>query len=545
MARLVSFEQTDLLAPASREPTVRRSLLWLSIGFTVGSACLIALALTYLRSQTIESGTRLTQSFAQVIEEQTTRTIQTVDQRLQLAGDSMAQLGVKGQANEQSVRLLLRHQVKELPSVRAIWVMDAQGRIRYDSDEGNIGVSLADRPYFQIYLTQPLTGFYLGAPVRSRSTGTWLISAARPLYSSNGSFAGIIVAAVEPPYFDKLWRGIDLGAKGSIALFRSDGTLMMRSPFKDDAMGKKFSDAMLFNKHLPASPDGNYLSHSAIDGTLRTFAYRTLSSRPDLMVVVGQSFELMLAPWRQLASLALAIWAAASAAVILLCVFLNTVWLQKARAEATLRESEARYRTLFDCAPDGILITDPQGHFLDANASLCQMTGHTREALISKHLCAIIDPGEIEQIETGLNTIPAKLETQRYRRYRRKNGSVFDGEVISTLMPDGNVLGIVRDVSARRLAEQKNLDQLETLTRSDAEIRRLLEIAERSRRAMLGVLEDQRQAEQSVREKLDELLRWQAVTLGRQARMMDLKAEINQVLAAHGQTPRYAEVDPP
>lgn len=175
MANLASNEQSATLGGS-----VRRPLLWLALGFTVGSACLIALALSYLRNQAIESGARLTQSFAQVIEEQATRTLQTIDQRLQLASASMAHLDATGQLNEQSARLLLRQQVKELPFVRAMWVMDAQGRIQYDSDEGNIGVSLADRPYFQIYLTQPLTGFYLGTPVRSRSTGTWLVSAARP-----------------------------------------------------------------------------------------------------------------------------------------------------------------------------------------------------------------------------------------------------------------------------------------------------------------------------------------------------------------------------
>ena len=498
MANPASKEQS-----ATLDGSIRRPLLWLALGFTVGSACLIALALIYLRNQAIESGARLTQSFAQVIEEQTTRTVQTIDQRLQLASASMAQLDAAGQLNEQSARVLLRQQVKELPFVRAMWVMDAQGRIKYDSDQGNIGVSLVDRPYFQIYLTQPLNGFYLGTPVRSRSTGTWLVSAARPLHASSGGFAGIIVAAVDPPYFDKLWRSIDLGADGSIALFRSDGVLMMRSPFKDDAMGKKFSDMTLFSKHLPASPNGNYVSHSAIDGTLRTFAYRTLSAQPTLVVVVGQSFELLLAPWRQLASLTLAIWAAASAAVIFLCVFLNRAWQQRVRAEATLRESEARYRTLFDCAPDGIVVTDPKGHLLDANASLCQMTGHTREELITGHLSDIIDPGEIEQIETGLNTIPAKLESQRERRYRRKDGSVFDGEAITTSMPDGNILGLVRDISERK------------------------------------------QGEEEIRQQLDELLRWQAVTLGRESRMLALKAEINQLLAAQGLPPRYAEGEPP
>ncbi len=344
MTNFASWLQSMPFSAAPARTSVRRPLLWLALGFTVGSACLIGLTLSYLRTQAIESGVRLTQSFAQVIEEQTARTIQTVDQQLQLGGLGLASLAASSRLNEHSAHLLLRQRVKELPFVRAIWVLDAQGRIKYDSDEGNIGVSLADRAYFQIYRTQPQTEFYLGNPVRSRSTGTWLISAARPLKSADGSFAGIIVAAVEPPYFDKLWRSIDLGPDSSIGLFRSDGTLMMRSPFDDAAMAKVFADTRLFRELLPRNPSGSYQAPSVIDGTLRSFAYRTLSTQPSLLVMVGQSYELMLTPWRNLATLALSIWVIAAGAVCLLCVFLNRTWQQRLRAEDTLRQSEQRFK---------------------------------------------------------------------------------------------------------------------------------------------------------------------------------------------------------
>jgi PAS domain S-box-containing protein len=46
-------------------------------------------------------------------------------------------------------------------------------------------------------------------------------------------------------------------------------------------------------------------------------------------------------------------------------------------------------------------------------------------------------------------------------------------------------------------------------------------------------------AEQTVREQLDELLRWQRVMLGREGRVIELKAEVNELLIAQGQPPRY------
>src|SRR5471032_1969597 len=46
------------------------------------------------------------------------------------------------------------------------------------------------------------------------------------------------------------------------------------------------------------------------------------------------------------------------------------------RMEDARRISEARYRTLFDCAPDGIVIADANSYYLYANASVCKMLGY-------------------------------------------------------------------------------------------------------------------------------------------------------------------------
>lgn len=193
-----------VLSPADGRAYVRRRMVWLVAGLVLVSACALAAALFYLHGQALRSGERLTQSLAQVIEEQTSRTFQTVNQRLQLAASGLQAMQRPRSADPESVRAMLKEQLGDLPFVRAIWVLDAEGRIVFDSDVGNIGVNLADREYFQIYQQRPTTGFHLSAVVRSRTTGTWLISASRPLRTPDGAFAGVIVAAVEPPYFDRL-----------------------------------------------------------------------------------------------------------------------------------------------------------------------------------------------------------------------------------------------------------------------------------------------------------------------------------------------------
>ncbi|HEX2855093.1 MAG TPA: PAS domain-containing protein [Opitutaceae bacterium] len=122
------------------------------------------------------------------------------------------------------------------------------------------------------------------------------------------------------------------------------------------------------------------------------------------------------------------------------------------RTEETKRAAEARYRSLFDCAPDGILIADPQSHYLDANASMCRMLGYAREELVGLHAADIVVPEEIPRIDAALGEIKAGSGYHREWQFRRKDGSTFPAEVIVTVMPDGNLLAMIRDITERKRA---------------------------------------------------------------------------------------------
>jgi PAS domain S-box-containing protein len=125
------------------------------------------------------------------------------------------------------------------------------------------------------------------------------------------------------------------------------------------------------------------------------------------------------------------------------------------RAEEARRESEARYRKLFEYAPDGILIADGRSRYLDANESICRMLGYTREELIGMDATDIIDPAEAPEIEPAIDSIRNKAEHLREWRFRRKDGTTFQADVMATMMPDGNLMGMIRDVTERKLAQEE------------------------------------------------------------------------------------------
>ena len=116
-------------------------------------------------------------------------------------------------------------------------------------------------------------------------------------------------------------------------------------------------------------------------------------------------------------------------------------------------QAEASYRTLFDHAPEGILIADADSRYLDANPAVCRMLGYARDELIGMHAPDIVAQAEIQHIGPALHDIQTGPGYSREWQFRRKDGSEFSAEVTVTTMPDGKLLAMVRDISARKRAE--------------------------------------------------------------------------------------------
>ncbi|MFA6007743.1 MAG: PAS domain S-box protein [Candidatus Shapirobacteria bacterium] len=131
---------------------------------------------------------------------------------------------------------------------------------------------------------------------------------------------------------------------------------------------------------------------------------------------------------------------------------------ERKNAERTLRESEERYRSLFDYSLDAILLTEPDGAIIDANPSACRMFGRTLDQI--KHvgrsgLVDLTDP----RISAVLHDREEKGSAEAEITFLRADGGKFSAEVSSNVFVDKNgqkkTSMFIRDTTEKHKAEEK------------------------------------------------------------------------------------------
>ena len=132
-------------------------------------------------------------------------------------------------------------------------------------------------------------------------------------------------------------------------------------------------------------------------------------------------------------------------------------------AELAVRESEHRYRVLFNSGNDAIFVfgfgdDDTAGPFLEVNDIACQMLGYSREELLQMSPGALGAPGQADALPEALAELQRRGHVLFEWNHVARDGRVIPLEVSAHLfLLDGRpaALSIARDISERRLAAER------------------------------------------------------------------------------------------
>jgi len=140
---------------------------------------------------------------------------------------------------------------------------------------------------------------------------------------------------------------------------------------------------------------------------------------------------------------------------------------ERKRAEEALRESEERFRVLFELAPDAYYLSDLKGTFIDGNKAAERIIGYERDQLIGQSFLKLklLSPKQIVKAAAlvARNVLGRPTGPDEFV-LNRKDGTRVPVEISTVPVKIGSqavVLGIARDITERKRAEEMVRHRLE------------------------------------------------------------------------------------
>ena len=169
------------------------------------------------------------------------------------------------------------------------------------------------------------------------------------------------------------------------------------------------------------------------------------------------------------------------------------------QAEEALREKTKELDRYFMDALDLLSIADTDGYFRRLNKEWQATLGYSLSELEGRRFTDFVHPDDVEATLQTVSRLAGQKEVLNFvNRYRCKDGSYRWIEWRS-FPSDTTIYAVAHDIT------------------------------------------DRKQAEKKLNERMEELLTWENVTLGREGRVMELKKEVNELLAELGKPPRYGD----
>jgi len=350
-------------------------------------------------------------------------------------------------------------------------VIDKHGLLVYSSigsPQSGEKVDLSKREHFQVH--QNAGGrdmLFISDPVKGKVSGKWSIQFTRPILRA-GSFDGVIVVSVSPEQFASFAQTFT-SVDGEVAsVIKNSGQLLARVPSLEGSLAKAVSNRPYLASDAPLA--GSFRAVSGSEGVERIFGY---SRMPDfgLNFVVGESIDLVLAPYERYRRVALA---SAIASTLLLGLLYYS--LRRSMAERRRHIEEMRLAALvYSSSSEAMVVTSLDGTIIDVNPAFSAATGYTLAEIKGRSGYSIGGTGHT----AGLAVERLRLSVEATGKWsgeisiRRKDGTEFPAYLtVDTYLAhaygERRRVALIHDMTEKRQAEevirhQANFDALTDL----------------------------------------------------------------------------------
>lgn len=424
------------------------------------------------RARALAEHRRTISTLGVALAEQTERSLQAVDLVLRDLTRRLTEAGVRDRdglhavAGTRATHELLKERLFGLPQADDLPIMDADGRpVNFASAWPGPSIDVRDRDYFVHLQGHDDPGIFVGAPVQSRGTGTWVVPFVRRVNDPQGRFLGVVMATLKLRYFEEFYAAVTPRG-GSVALLRADGTVLASHPSSPGRTGSKPPHDPAWRR-LVQDGGGAYRAERYFDGQPHLVSAHALRGG-GLVVEVGVAESAALAAWRRHAALVmLGVATAAGCLLLLLHVVLRQLRDLRRSADA-LRHSEqcvaeksATLETTLERIDQGIMMVNADRVVAVCNQRAVEMLGLPAELMARR-------PRFEEVLAFQWNTDEFAFTEDSVKDFVRAGGILDQPHVYERCRPNGRSIevrsqplpggGVVRtytDITDRKAAEDR------------------------------------------------------------------------------------------
>ena len=385
--------------------------------------------------------------------------------------------------SDQKLNERLRLIAEAMPGVRTIIVLNKRGDVVASSKQEVLyGKNFSHRDYFQTPLGHPdRSMLYISQPFQTL-TGVYTINVTRIIPGSDGKFAGVITASLDPEYFTTLLSSVLYSKDMFAVVTHYDGTKILATSNAPEWVGtNRYKPETFFLKHRNSGLRTTIQTgKSAASGrddmaAFSTVQHATLKFDKPLVITTSRSLTNIYELWRRDALIQAELFM-----FFALFSLFGFYFYQKRQKEYEKRNAESTVALLekteeldrfFSLALDLLCIVDNKGHFRRLNAAWESTLGFSIDELTGARFLDFIHPEDMEATLAAMNELSNEKAVLNFvNRYRCKDDSYRWIEWRTHPYGTELVYAAARDITEHRQArvalEEIN-QRLETLSMTD------------------------------------------------------------------------------
>src|SRR6266702_4076752 len=216
-----------------------------SVATVIGFSAICANVMLDMRRGEEELAHQTLENLAAGIDADISRNIELYDLSLRAVASSMV-LPEIDHVSKEIRHLILFDYAAGAKHFGAIQVFDADGQLTVDASTLDPRPEdRSDEEYFRIHRDSADAGLFISRPTLHQSAYAIVLS--RRITGDDGRFLGVVVGSIRFSYFHELFGRLNLSPGDTITVLRRDRTIIMRTPFDLDIIGKNLGERPNWN----------------------------------------------------------------------------------------------------------------------------------------------------------------------------------------------------------------------------------------------------------------------------------------------------------